>query len=102
MNQKNENEDIDRSHRFGNPKKYIKAKPQPITVKFVSYNTNTIYRNKKVLKRKGINVTKSLTAKGIKMLEKARGLHGFVDVWSKDGKIILFDKTINKVNSFCK
>ena len=102
MNQKNENEDIDRSHRFGNPKKYIKAKAQPIIVKFVSYNTNTIYRNKKVLKRKGINVTKSLTAKGIKMLEKARGLHGFVNVWSKDGKIILFDKTINKVKGFCK
>ena len=102
MNQKNENEDIDRSHRLGNPKKYIKAKPQPIIVKFVSYTTNTIYRNKKVLKRKGINVTKSLTAKGIRMLEKARELHGFVNVWSKDGKIILFDKTINKVNGFCK
>ena len=85
-----------------NQKNEIKAKPQPIIVKFVSYNTNTIYRNKKVLKRKGINVTKSLTAKGIKMLEKARGLHGFVNVWSKDGKIILFDKTINKVKGFCK
>ena len=47
MNQKNENEDIDRSHRFGNPKKYIKAKPQPIIVKFVSYNTNTIIGTKK-------------------------------------------------------
>ena len=70
MNQKIENEDIDKSHGLRNPKKYIKAKPQPIIVKFVSYTTNTIYRNKKVLKRKGINVTKSLTAKGIRMLGK--------------------------------
>ena len=34
------------------------------------------------------------------MLEKARELHGFVDVWSQDDKIIFFDKTINKVNVF--
>ena len=49
MNQKIKPED--RSRRFGNPKKSIKAKPRPIIVKFVRYNTrNTIYRNKKVLK----------------------------------------------------
>ena len=34
----------------------------------------------------------SLTAKRMKMLEKARELHGFVNVWSKDSKIMLFDK----------
>ena len=32
------------------------------------------------------------------MLEKARELHGFVNVWSEDDKIMFFDKTINKVN----
>ena len=42
----------------------------------------------------------SLTAKRIKMLEKARELHWFTNVWSQDGKIILFDETINKVNVF--
>ena len=80
VNQKIKNEDIDRSHRLGNPKKSIKVKPQPIIVKFVTYTRNTIYRNKKVLKRKGISVTKSLIAKRIKMLEKARELHGFLNV----------------------
>ena len=58
------------------------------------------YRNKKVLKEKGISVTESLTAKSIKMLEKARELHGFVNVWSQDGKMMFFDKIINKVNIF--
>ena len=92
MNQKIKPEDIDRSHRLGN---------RPIIVKYVRYNTrNIIYREKKVLKRKGISVMESLTAKRIKMLEKARELHGFVNVWSQDGKIMFFDTTINKVNVF--
>ena len=43
-------------------------------------------------------MTESLTAKRIKMLEKARELHGFVNIWSEDDKIMFFDKTINKVN----
>ena len=99
MNQKIKPED--RSRRLGNPKKSIKAKPRPIIVKFVRYNTrNTIYRNKKVLKGKGISVTESLRTKRFKMLEKPRELHGFVNVWSQDGKIMFFDKTINKVNAF--
>ena len=34
------------------------------------------------------------------MLEKARELPGFVKVWSQDGKIMFFDKTVNKVNFF--
>ena len=70
-------------------------------MKFARYNTrNSIYRNKKLLKGKGISVTETLTAKRFKMLEKARELHGFVNVWSQDGKIMFFDKTINKVNAF--
>ena len=82
-------------------KKSIKAKPQPIIMKFGRYNTrNSIHRNKKLLKGKGISVAESLTAKRFKMLEKARKLHGFVNVWSQDGKIIFFDKTINNVNVF--
>ena len=82
-------------------KKSIKAKSRPIIVKFVRYNTrSSIYRIKKLLKGKGISVTKSLTAKRFKMLEKARELHGFVNVWPQDGKTMFFDKTINKVNIF--
>ena len=101
MNHKIKSEDIDRSHRLGNPKKSIKAKPRPIIVKFVRYNTrNRIYKNEKVLKGKGISVAESLTAKRLKMLQKARELQGFVNIWSRDGKIMFFDKTINKVNVF--
>ena len=101
INQKIKPEDIDRSHRLGKPQRSIKAKPRPNIVKFVRYNTkNTIYRNKKFLKGKGISVTESLTAKRIKMLEEARELHGFVNVWLQDGKIMFFDQTINKVNVF--
>ena len=50
-------EDIDRSHRLGKPKSSKNAKPCPLIVKFVRYNTrNRIYRNKKKLKRTGISV----------------------------------------------
>ena len=98
VNQKIKPEDID---KLGNPKKSIKAKPRPIIVKFVKYNNrNSIYRNKKLLKGKGITVTENLTAKIFKMLEKARELHGFANVWSQDCKIMFFDKIINKVNVF--
>ena len=34
------------------------------------------------------------------MLEKTKELHGFGNVWSQDGKIMFFDKTINKANVF--
>ena len=43
-------------------------------------------------------MAESLTAKRIKMLEKGKKLPGFVKVWSQDGKIMFFDKTVNKVN----
>ena len=60
-------------------------------MKYVRYNTsNTIYRNKKILKGKGISVMESLTATRIKMLEKARELHGFVNVWLQHDKIMFF------------
>ena len=101
MNQKTKSEDIDRSHKPGNPNKFIKAKPRPVIVKFVRYNIrNTIYRNKRFLKGKRISVMESLTAKRFKMLEKARKLHEFLNVWSQDDKIMFFDKTINNVKVF--
>ena len=94
-------EDIDRSHRLGNSKSLKNAKPCPITVKFVRYNTrNRIYRNKEMLKGTGISEIESLTAKRINMLEKAREQHTFNNVWSKDGKIVFFDKNTNKVKTW--
>ena len=48
MDQKIKPEDMDRSHRLGNQKKSIKAKPRLIIVKYVRYNTRNIkYRIKK-------------------------------------------------------
>ena len=77
-------EDIDRSHRLDKPKSSKNAKPRPIIVKFVRYNTcNRIYRNKKNLKGTGISLTESLTAKRINMLEKAKEEHTFINVWSQ-------------------
>ena len=94
-------EDIDRSHRLGKPKSSKNAKPRPLIVKFVRYNTrNRIYRNKKKLKETGISVTESLTAKRINMLEKAREEHTFNIVWSQDGRIMFFDKETNKVKTY--
>ena len=49
-------EDIDRSHRLGKPKSSKNAKPRPIIVTFVGYNTrNRIYRNKRKLKGTGVS-----------------------------------------------
>ena len=47
-----------------------------------------------------MSAAKILTAKRINMLEKVRELHGFVNVWSQDGKVMFFDKTINKLSFF--
>ena len=70
-------------------------------MKFVQHNTrNIIYRNKHVFKGKGISVKETLTAKRIKMLKKARELHGLGNLWSQDRKIIFFEKIINRVSIF--
>ena len=93
-------EDIDRSHRLDKPKSSKNAKPRPIIVKFVRYNTcNRIYRNNKKLKGTGISVMESLTGKWISMLEKARQEYTFNNVWSEDGKIMFFDKNTNKAKT---
>ena len=95
-------EDIDRSHRLSKPKSSKNAKPRPIIVKFVRYNThNRIYKNKKKLKGTGISVTESLTAKRINKLEKAREeQHTFNNMWSQDSRIMFFDKDTNKVQTY--
>ena len=48
------------SHHIGNPK--IKKKERPTIVKFVRYNLrHNIFKNKKLLKGKGVSITESLT-----------------------------------------
>ena len=94
-------EDIDRSHRLGKRKSSKNAKPRPVIVKFVRYNTrNRIYRNKKKVKGTGISVTESLTAKRINMLEKAREEHTFNNVRSQDGRIMFFNEDPKKVKTY--
>ena len=99
MDEAIKSEDIDRSHRLGKPKSSKNAESRPITVKFVGYNTgNRIYRNKKKLKRTGISVTESLTAKGINATENKE--HTYNNVWSQDDKIMFFDENTNKVKTY--
>ena len=48
------------------------------------------------MKRKSINLTKSLTKKHMEALKKAREDHGFENVWSSEGKILC--KDVNEGN----
>ena len=52
--------DLDRSHRIENSK--TKNKERLIIVKFVRHNLrHNIFKNKKLLKGKGVSITESLT-----------------------------------------
>ena len=83
--------DLDRSHRTGNPK--AKKKERPIIVKFVRYNLrHNIFKNKKLLNRKGVSITESLTKDRMAKLNEARETYGFRNVWTSDGKIFFKDK----------
>ena len=71
---------IDRTHRLGK-KQQNTGRPRPIIVKFSTYITrHKIFRNKKVLKGKGVSITESLTQKRVELLKKAREEHGFKSV----------------------
>ena len=91
--------DIDRAHRIG--KKKNDGKPRAIIVKFARYNRRRmIYENKKKLKGKGVSITESLTGKRMKELNAARAKYDFKNVWSQDGRILLFDSENRKVKVF--
>ena len=63
-------ENIERSHRLG-AKKTVNTRPRPIIVKFASMRKRMeVFRNKKNLKGKKINITESLTA--MSLLEKGK------------------------------
>ena len=83
--------DLDRSHRTGNPK--AKKKERPIIVKFVRYNLrHNIFKNKKLLNGKGVSITESLTKDRMAKLNEARETYGFRNVWTSDGKIFFKDE----------
>ena len=48
----------------------------------------------------GIYVTKSLTARRMEELSKARSEHGFKNVWTIDGKILVKEKRSTKAKLF--
>ena len=56
-------ENLDRTHRVGNPTVCKEGKPRPIIIKFARYDVrSTVYKNKKKLEGKNILITESLTA----------------------------------------
>ena len=78
--------DIDRTHRIGRPKK--NGKPRPVIMKFVWYNDRKkVFSSKKLLKDSGVLITKSLTAFRMKKLTNVRGTFGFSNVWTVDRRI---------------
>ena len=83
--------DLDRSHRIGNPK--TKKKESSIIVKFVRYSLrHNIFKNKKLLKRKGVLITESLTKDQMAKLNEARETYGFANVWTSAGEIFFKDE----------
>ena len=79
---------IDRSHRLGK-RKGPGQKPRTIIVKFTRYKDRPhVFTNKKLLKGSGISVIESLKLKRMEHLQKAREQHGFVNVWTLNGKIM--------------
>ena len=93
-------ESIDRTHRIGK-KQQNSRRPRPIIVKFSTYNNrHKIFKNKKLLKGKGISITESLTQKRVEMLKKAREEYGFKSVWTQDGKILFVDEVDNKIKLY--
>ena len=83
--------DLDRSDRIGNPK--TKKKERPLMVKFVRYNLrHNIFKNKKLLKGKGVSITESLTKDRMAKLNEARETYGFRNVWTSNGKIFFKDE----------
>ena len=88
---------LDRLHRIRNPK--TKTKVWAIIVKFVWYNLrHNIFKNKKLLKGKGVSITESLTKDRITELNEARETYDFRNVWNSDGKIFLKMKRILQSN----
>ena len=87
MDEEITHQDIDRSHHLGD-RKLDKNNPRPIVIKFPRYNVRAkIFKKKRKLEEKRINITESLTKTRMENLQKAREEHIFWNVWSNNGKI---------------
>ena len=83
--------DLNRLHRIGNPK--AKKKERPIIVTFARFNwRHNIFKNKKLLKGKGVSTTESRTNDCMANLNGTRETYGFRKVWTSDGKIFFIDE----------
>ena len=83
--------DLDRSYCIGNAK--TEKKKRPIIVKFVRYNLrHNKFKNKKLLKGKGVLITESLTKERMVKLNEPRETYRFRNVWTSNGKIFFKDE----------
>jgi hypothetical protein len=77
--------DISRSHRLGAKKD---DKTRPIIARLVSYRSKqSIYRNKRKLKGKGVVITENLTKERYQLYKKCQTKYGKDKCWTMDGNI---------------
>ena len=66
--------------------------PRPVIVKFSRYNIREkVFKSKKNLKAKNINIAESLDGYRISVLNEAREKFDFKNVWTYDGRILYRD-----------
>ena len=101
-------QDIDRSHRIGDPKK-ARTRPRDIIVKFASYRSRqNFYKCRSALKDtgyKGVFVNENLTKTRSVLLYEARKLFKsdrLMGAWTSDGTVLVKDNSekVHRINTF--
>ena len=86
-------EDIDRSHRVGDPSTVTRKGERPIIVKLKSYHKRQeLLQNRRKLKNKGITIQEDLTERNRALLQEAYKLFkkGTVQgAWSSNGRVFV-------------
>ena len=83
--------DLERTHRIGK-KSDSGSKPRPVIVKFAKCNIREkVFKSEKKLKGKNISITESLTKYRMSVLNEAREIYGFNNVWTYDGRTLYKD-----------
>ena len=104
-------DDIDRSHRVGDPNKQPMRmkdgksvrRARPIVVKFTSYRTrHAVISRRRSLKGTDVVIQEQLTKANVQLLKSAKKINNVLNAWSSDGRVIVKlqasnGKTINKV-----
>ena len=90
-------EDLGRMHRIGKADRND-GKSRPIIIKFTRYAVRiNIYRNKKKLKGKNVQIRESVAIARIKALKVAQTKYGITNVWTRNGCIFSKNNS-NKVS----